>query len=109
MLTGGFVLSSAAPTNTHCVSKQQSSALNYAIGCQDNEFFLGESCQLQWKRKKKKGILSDSHAVLQVGILKRTSSGLEGESFIHSLVFIKIDPIQYENNPAKPSYKGLTS
>lgn len=61
------------------------------------------------EEKKKKGILSDSHAVLQVGILKRTSSGLERESFIHSLVFIKIDPIQYENNPAKPSYKGLTS
>lgn len=58
---------------------------------------------------KKKGIFSDSEAVLQVGNLKRISSGLEPESFIHSLVFIKIDPIHYENNPAKPSYKGLTS
>lgn len=93
--------------SVNCCSDQQSSALNYATGYQDNEFFLRESCQLQWK--KKKGILSDSHPVLQVGNLKRTSSGLERESFIHSLVFIKIDPIQYENNPAKPSYRGLTS
>lgn len=59
--------------------------------------------------EEKKGILNDSRPVLQVGNLKRTSSSLEPESFIHSLVFIKIDPIQYENNPAKPSYKGLTS
>lgn len=59
--------------------------------------------------EREKGILNDSHPVLQVGNLKRTSSSLEAESFIHSLVFIKIDPIQYENNPAKPSYKGLTS
>lgn len=59
--------------------------------------------------REKKGILNDSHPVLQVGNLKRTSGSLESESFIHPLVFIKIDPIQYENNPAKPSYKGLMS